>query len=101
MAASYEEFAAQQRAEHLNPFNRWCAVVGNYGSLAAVIPAVFGRPRAAAEMFALAQLVIVAGHVVEGNLFPQGPVVARHPLWALRADIAIANETITGLVRRT
>lgn len=51
-------------------------------------------------MFALAQLVIVAGHVVEGNLFLQGPVVARHPLWALRADIAIANETITGLVRR-
>ena len=99
MAASYEEYLAGQLTEHLNPFNRWCAVVGNYGSLAGAVMAVLGRRRAGATLFALGQLVIVAGHVVEGNVAPQIPVVTAHPIWALRADFAVANATIRDTLR--
>jgi hypothetical protein len=100
MVATYEEFAAQQRAEHLNPFNRWCAVVGNYLPLAAAVTAVLGRPKAGATLFALSSVAIAAGHIVEGNLVEQTRVTARHPIWGVRADVAIANETIMGLVHR-
>ena len=100
MVATYEEFAAQQRAEHLDPFNRWCAVVGNYLVLAAAIAAVRGKPKAGASLFALSQVAIVAGHIVEGNLLEQTRVTARHPIWVVRADVAIANETILGVVHR-
>jgi hypothetical protein len=101
MVATYEEFAAQQRIEHLSPFNRWCAVVGNYGAIAAALAAVSGRRRAGAALFALAQAAITAGHIVEGNLVEQTRITARHPIWVARADVAIANETILGLVRRS
>lgn len=100
MVATYEEFAAQQRAEHLNPANRWGAVAGNYLALAAVATAISGRPKAGAALFALSQVAIAAGHIVEGNLLEQTRVTARHPIWVLRADVAIANETILSLVRR-
>ena len=100
MVTSYEEFAAQQRAEHLNPFNRWCAVVGNYLAFAAAFAALSGRRRAGATLFALSQVALAAGHLAEGNLLEQTRVTARHPIWVGRADVAIANETIMGLVRR-
>jgi hypothetical protein len=100
MVATYEEFAAQQRAEHLNPFNRWCAVVGNYLVFAAAFAALSGRRRAGATLFALSQVAIGAGHIVEGNLLEQTRVTARHPIWVVRADVGIANDTIMGLVRR-
>jgi hypothetical protein len=100
MVATYEEFAAQQRAEHLNPFNRWCAVVGNYLAFAAAFAALSGRRRAGAMLFALSQVALAAGHIVEGNLVEQTRVTARHPIWVVRADVGIANETIVGLVRR-
>jgi hypothetical protein len=101
MVATYEEFAAQQRAEHLNPFNRWCSVVGWHClALAAAVTAALGRPKAAAMLLALSQVVIVAGHIVEGNLLEQTRITARHPIWVGRADVGIANETILGLVRR-
>ncbi len=100
MVASYEEFAAQQRAEHLNPFNRWCAVVAWYGlAPASAVMAVLGRPRAGAALFALSQLVIVAGHVVEGNLLEQGRITVRHPIRVLRADLAVANDTLKSALR--
>jgi hypothetical protein len=100
MVASYEEFAAQQRAEHLNPFNRWSAVVGWYLlALPAAATAVLGKPKAGAALFALSQAVIVAGHIPEGNLLEQTRITARHPIWALRADIAVANATIIGALR--
>jgi hypothetical protein len=95
MVASYEEFATQQRAAHLNPFNRWCAVVAWYGlALAGAVAAALGRPRAGATLFAVSQVVIVAGHLVEGNLLEQTRITARHPFRVLRADLAVANATI-------
>jgi hypothetical protein len=100
MSASYQEFAAQQRSEHLNPFNRWCAVVGNYLPLAAAVTAVSGRPRAGATLLAISPVVITVGHLAEGNLVGQSRVFARHPIWGVRTDVTIANETIMGLVRR-
>lgn len=100
MVASYEEFAAQHRAQHLNPFNRWCAVVGNYLPLAAAVTAVLGRPRAGATLFALSTVAIAAGHVVEGNLPRAVRDTVRHPIWSVRADVAVANATIMGLVLR-
>jgi|SRR5215208_2733646 len=102
MVATYEEFAAQQRAEHLNPFNRWCAVVAWYLlALPAAITAVLGRPKAGATLFGLSQVAIAVGHSAEGNLLEQTRITARHPIWVLRADVSIANETILGLVHRT
>jgi hypothetical protein len=101
MVASYEEFAAGQRAEHLNPFNRWSAVVSWYFlALPAAVAALLGRRKAGAVLFALSQMVIVAGHIAEGNLVEQGRITARHPIWVARADVAIANETILDLIGR-
>jgi hypothetical protein len=101
MVATYKEFADQQRAEHLNPFNRWSAVVTWYLlTLPAVVAAVLGRRKAGAALFALSQVAIAAGHIVEGNLLDQTRITLRHPIWVARADIAIANETIMGLERK-
>ena len=95
MVASYEEFVARQRTEHLNPFNRWCAVTSWYFlALPAAVAAVLGRRKAGAALFALSQLVIVAGHIAEGNLLEQGRITIRHPIWVARADVAIATATI-------
>jgi hypothetical protein len=100
MVATYGEFAAQQRAEHLNPFNRWCAVVAWYGlALPGAVTAVVGRPRAGATLFALSQVVIAAGHIVEGNVLEQTRITARHPIWVLRADLAVANDTLKSALR--
>ncbi len=101
MVATYEEFAVQQRSEHLNMFNRWSAVVAWYVlALPGVAAALLGRPKAGAALFALSQVTIAAGHIIEGNLFEQTRITARHPIWVLRADLAIANETVVGLVDR-
>jgi hypothetical protein len=99
MVASYEEFAAQHRTQHLNPFNRWCAVVGNYLPPAAAVAALMGRPRAGATLFALATATIVTGHVVEGNLPRAVRDTLRHPIWSVRADVAVANATIMDSLR--
>jgi hypothetical protein len=99
MVTSYEQFAAQQRAEHLNPFNRWCAVVGNYLVFAAAFAALSGRRRAGAALFGISSVAITAGHLAEGNFVEQSRVFARHPIWSVRSDVAIANETIMGLRR--
>jgi hypothetical protein len=100
MVASYEEFATQHRADHLVPFNRWCAVVANYGVPVAALVAIFGRPKAGAVLFALANAALIAGHVVEGNLPRNAGYFVRYPIWSVRADVAVANETVMGLVRR-
>jgi hypothetical protein len=39
-------------------------------------------------------VVIGAGHIVEGNVVEQSRITARHPIWVLRADLAVANATI-------
>ena len=101
MVATYEEFAGLQRAEHLNPFNRWAAVIGwHVLTTAAAVAALSGKVKAGAALFALAQVVIGGAHVFEGNLGEQTRITARHPVWVARADVAIANETIMGLFRR-
>jgi hypothetical protein len=101
MAATYEEFAEQQRAEHLHPVTRWGAVIGWHGlTTAAAVAALSGRVKTGAVLAGLGQVVIAAAHLAEGNLWEQTLVVYRHPVWAGRADVAIANETIMGLVRR-
>jgi hypothetical protein len=99
MVATYQEFAAQHRTQHLNPFNRWCAVIANYLAPVALITAVWGRPKAGAALFAFANLALVTGHVVEGNL-PQAIRDMRHPIWAVRADVGVANATISDLAFR-
>jgi hypothetical protein len=100
MGASYQEFAAQHRADHLTAFNRWCAVLGNYSLVPTAIALLLGRPRVAAAFFGLGTAIIGAGHVVEGNLPRNVGYLIRHPIWAVRADIALANDTIMGLVRQ-
>jgi hypothetical protein len=99
--ASYKEFESRQRAEHSSPFIRWSAVVAWYVlALPAVAMAGLGRRKAGAVLFALSQVAIAAGHVVEGNLLDQSRITVRHPIWVLRADIAIANDTVMDLVRK-
>jgi hypothetical protein len=100
MVATYEEFAAQQRAQHQHPFNRGCAVVGNYLAPVAAIAALSGRPKTGAALFALATAAIITGHVVEGNLPQQTRVTARHPIWAVRSDVSVANATVKDLMLR-
>jgi hypothetical protein len=96
MGASYTEFAAQHRAEHLTPFNRWCAVIGNYLALPTAVAALLGRPKIAAALFGLGTVILGAGHVVEGNLARSLGDLARHPIWSVRADFAVARATIMG-----
>jgi len=99
MVASYEEFAAEHRGEHLTPFNRWCAV-GNYLTVPAAIALLSGRPRVGAAIFGLGSTILVAGHVAEGNLPRSISMLATHPIWAARADFTVANAMIMGLVLR-
>lgn len=65
----------------------------------AVGAALMGRPRAGATLFALANATLAAGHVVEGNLLRDTRDTLRHPLWAVRADVAVANATIMDALR--
>jgi hypothetical protein len=92
--ASYGEFAAQHRAEHLTPFNRWCAVIGNYLTIPSAVAALLGRPKTAAALFGLGTVILGAGHVVEGNLPRSIRDLARHPIWSVRADFAVVRATI-------
>jgi hypothetical protein len=99
VVASYEEFAAEHRGQHLTAFNRWCAVVGNYSNVPTAIALLTGRPRVAAAIFSLGTVVLVAGHVVEGNLSRSLRDLNRHPIWATRADFALANATIKNALK--
>ena len=94
MAGSYEGFAAEHRAQHLSPFIRWTAVVGNYSNVPTAVALLLGRPRVAAAIFGLGTAVLVAGHAVEGSLARSGRDLLRHPIWSTRADFAVANATI-------
>ena len=96
MVASYDEFATEHRAEHLNPFNRWCAVVGNYLPVVGAVGMLLGRRRAGAALVGLGTAILALGHVVEGNLPRSLRDLARHPIWAVRADFAVARQTIMG-----
>jgi hypothetical protein len=40
--------------------------------------------------------ITVVGHVVEGNLPRALSMLARHPIWAARADFDVARQTIMG-----
>jgi hypothetical protein len=44
-------------------------------------------------------VVIAAGHIVEGNVLEQTRITARHPIWVLRADLAVANDTLKSALR--
>ncbi len=94
VAASYDEFAAEHRAEHGSAFIRWATVAGNYSNIPTAIALLVGRPRAAAAIFGIGTAALVVGHAVEGNLPRAGRDLARHPIWSVRADVAVANETL-------
>jgi hypothetical protein len=96
MVASYEEFAADHRGDHLTPFNRWCAVAGNSLAGVAAVSLLVGRPKVGAASFALGSAILGAGHLVEGNLPQSLGKLARHPIWGTRADFALARDTIMG-----
>jgi hypothetical protein len=99
MVASYQEFAAEHRGEHLTPINRWCAVIGNYSTVPAAVALVLGRPRVAAAIFGLGSTILAAGHLAEGNLPRSVSMLATHPIWSVRADFAVAKATIMGALR--
>jgi len=94
MGVSYEEFAAQHRTQHVTPFNRWCAVVGNSLVPVAVVTALTGRSKAGATIFALANATVVAGHIAEGNFPRSARDLIQHPIWSVRADVAVAAATV-------
>jgi len=94
MGVSYEEFAAQHRTQHVTPFNRWCAVVGNSLVPVAAVTALTGRLKAGAALFALANATVVAGHIAEGNLARATRDLRQHPIWGVRADVAVAAATV-------
>jgi hypothetical protein len=96
MVASYEEFAADHRGDHLDPFNRWCAVAGNSLAVVAAVSLLVGRPKVGAASFGLGTAILVAGHLVEGNLIQSSSKLARHPIWGTRADFALARDAILG-----
>jgi hypothetical protein len=95
MVATYREFAAGHRTQHVTAFNRWCAVVGNSLAPVAVVTALTGRPRAAVTIFALANATLIAGHLAEGNAPRSVTDLLRHPIWSVRADVALAIATVT------
>jgi hypothetical protein len=99
MVASYEEFAAEHRAQHVSPFIRWSAVVGDYALVPAAVALLLSRPRVGAALFGLGAASLAAGHVYEGNLFRGLRDLARHPIWGTRADFAVANATIMSALR--
>jgi hypothetical protein len=99
MVASYEEFAAEHRGEHLSPVIRWSHVVGQYLNVLAVAAVLFGRRRVAAGSAAASFVTLSAGHFMEGNLIWSFRYLARHPIWSVRADFAVANATILGAFR--
>jgi hypothetical protein len=99
VAASYGEFAAEHRAAHRSTFIRWTAVAGNYSNVPTAVALLLGRPRAAAAIFAAGTAALVVGHAVEGSLLRAGRDLARHPIWSVRADVAVANETVRSVLR--
>lgn len=95
MFASYEEFAAEHRAEHLNPINRWCAVVENGLAIVAVGVLLSGRLKAGLALIGAGSAVGGVGHAIEGNL-PRALSDLAHPIWSVRADMAVALATVMG-----
>jgi len=99
VVATYEEFAAEHRGEHLTAFNRWCAVIGNYSNVPTVVALLLGRRRVAALIFGLGTAIVLAGHIAEGNLPRSVHDTLRHPIWAVRADVALANATVLSALK--
>jgi hypothetical protein len=96
MVASYDEFEAEHHAEHLTPFNRWCATVGNPLSVVGPVVMLLGRRKTGAALAGSGLAILVAGHVVERNLPRSLRDLARHPIWSVRADFDVARLTIMG-----
>jgi hypothetical protein len=94
MGVSYQEFAAQHRTQHVTPFNQWCAVVGNSLVPVAAVATLTGRPKAGATIFVLANTTLAAGHVREGTLLCSLRDLLKHPIWGVRADVAVATATV-------
>jgi hypothetical protein len=100
VAASYEEFVAKHRDEHRSAFIRWATVIGNYSNIPTAIWLLAGRRRRAATSFAFGTAALVIGHSVEGNLARAGRDLARHPIWSVRADVALATTTLRDGLRQ-
>ena len=96
MVASYAEFEAEHHAEHLTPFNRWCATVGNPLSVVGPVVMLLGRRKTGAALAGSGLAILVAGHVAEGNLPRSLRDLTRHPFWSVRADFDVAQQTIMG-----
>jgi hypothetical protein len=96
MVATYGEFAAEHRAEHLKPFNRWCAVVENCLAGTGAVAMLLGRRKAGFALIGSGSAIGGVGHIVEGNLPRALRDTARHPIWSVRADFAVARATVMG-----
>jgi hypothetical protein len=94
VAASFEEFAAEHRAEHASSFIQWSTVIGNYSNIPTAIALLLGRRRAALSIFLVGTAALVIGHIFEGNLVRAGRDLVRHPIWSVRADVAVANSAV-------
>jgi len=57
----------------------------------AAVTALTGHRRAEATVFALANSTLFAGHAVEGNIPRAVRDLFRHPIWSVRADVAVAG----------
>lgn len=90
--ASFEEFQAEHRADHQSAFNRWCAAVGNPVYLVGVAALLMRRWRTGAALF-IGGTGLTA---VEGNLPSANRALARHPIWAVRADVILARDILVG-----
>jgi hypothetical protein len=99
MVASYEEFAAEHRAQHLTAFNRWCGVVGNYSIVPTAVALLSGRPRLGTAVIGLGTAILLAGHAAEGNMPQSVRDFAEHPIWATRADFTLANTTVLNALK--
>ena len=95
---SYDEFLAAHRAEHRSAFNRWCLILGDSLQLIGVLLALRGRWKSGGLTALLGLGVATSGHVRDGNV-PKSLETARvHPIWNIRADIAIAGDQLRGRV---
>ena len=69
-------------------------MVGNSLVPVAAATALTGRRKAGATLFALANATVIAGHIAEGNLPRATRDLVQHPIWAVRADVAVAAATV-------
>src|SRR5947208_1352791 len=94
MFTSFDDFEAHHHDEHLTAFNRGCVVVGNALAILSVVPLLSRRLKGATTAFLAGVAITGVGHAAEGNLLPATRDLARHPIWSVRADVALARDIV-------